>query len=632
MKKMTCFFLVCLLLLGALPLAGASNGIVIDKTWKILVPENPTTAERFAADKLASCLGEVFDAPIETVTRVDSKFIALGAASAADVSAVADNGYRIRAIGGNLHIDGTAQRGLQIAAYRFLEEFCGRKVYTSTITVLPKSDRIVVPADTDIVYEPFFESTDTDWKSPLDTEYSLANGLTNGSRRTLPPETGGAVEYLGGFCHTMGSLCETEKYKDTHPEYLALHNGERTTDQPCLTNPDVLRICTENVLKILEEKHDPNAPLQIVSVTQNDNFSNCQCENCTAFEAAHGGKASATVVNFVNQIADVVKEKGYDNVAIDTFAYYYSQSAPEGIVPRDNVIIRLCSILCCFSHPLDDQDCNGNFYQDLTDWAKICNRLYIWDYATNYQFTCTVFPNFNVIQKNIQIFYENNVKGLYVEGNYYMDRCDTEFGELRAYMISKCLQDPYCDLEKEVAGFCGAYYGPGGKYVKQIVNMFADHAGSFDGHMCIYYGSWACMRPFTAVEARLVDGLWKLAKCAAKTDEQKENIARSELSWRWWKASAGKCEFSFFNPLRPREKEKLYQDILDSGAVDFGEYSGNDVRAIDRDVIRYATPDFWRSGNENNPDCQKQMKLEKLAAAFPPLFGIVAYFYTMIHA
>ncbi len=498
--------------------------------------------------------------------------------------------------------------------------------------MLPKSETITVPARTDIVYEPFFESTDTDWKSPSDTEYSMANGLTNGSRRTIPPQMGGSVDYLGGFCHTIGGLCETEKYKDTHPEYLALHDGERTTDQPCLTNPDVLAICTKNVLKILEEKHDPNAPLQIVSVTQNDNFSNCQCENCKAFEDAHGGKPSATVVNFVNQIADVVKEKGYNNVAIDTFAYYYSQSAPEGIVPRDNVIIRLCSILCCFSHPLDTKKCNGKFYKDLTDWAKICDRLYIWDYATNYVHTCTVFPNFGVIQKNMQIFYENNVKGMYVEGNYYMNRCDTEFGELRAYMISKCMQDPYCDLDKEVAGFCDAYYGPGGKYVKKIVDTFTRHSGSFDGEMAIYYGSWACMRPFTAIEARIIDGLWKKAENAAETDEQLANLKRTELSWRWWKASAGKCEFSFFSRKRAAEKEKLYEDLLASGVIDFAEFSAEDVRAIDKEVIRYATPDQWHVGSENKEDCQTQMKIEKLAERFPPLFGIVAFFYTMTHS
>ncbi|MBQ6268019.1 MAG: DUF4838 domain-containing protein [Clostridia bacterium] len=632
MKRFLTVLLAGLLLAGTVPFAAAADTLAVDPTWTILIPAQPTAAERFAADKLQSCLSEVFGTQIAVSSQAGEKYIALGAASACDVSEIADNGYRIAVIDGNIHINGTAQRGLQIAAYRFLEEFCGRKVYTSTLTVLPKSEQILVPADTDLVYEPFFESTDTDWKSPSDTEYSMANGLTNGSRRRLSAEMGGSVDYLGGFCHTIGGLCETEKYKDTHPEYLALHDGERTTDQPCLTNPDVLEICTKNVLKILEEKHDPNAPLQIVSVTQNDNFSNCQCETCKAFEAAHGGKSSATVVNFVNQIADTVKEKGYDNVAIDTFAYYYSQEAPTGIVPRDNVIIRLCSIQCCFSHPLDRKQCNGSFYKDLTDWAKICNRLYIWDYATNYAHTCTVFPDFGVIQRNMQIFYENNVKGVYVEGNYYMSSCDTEFGELRAYMISKCLQDPYCDLESEVAGFCDAYYGPGGQYMKQIVDTFTQHAGSFDNELHIYYGSWSCMRPFTSAEVRRIDGLWEQAKQAAETDAQRQNIERSELSWRWWKACAGKGEFSFFSAERGDNKEQLYNDLLASGATVFAEFFSEDLREIAPEVIRYASPDDWHVGKENDAGVQRQMRIERLAERFPPLFGLVAWFYTLTHS
>ena len=80
----------------------------------------------------------------------------------------------------HIHIAGTAQRGLQAGAYRFLEEYCNRKIYTQDIIVCPKNDRITVPADADVIYEPFFEYTDTDWNSPRNAEYSMANGLNGG--------------------------------------------------------------------------------------------------------------------------------------------------------------------------------------------------------------------------------------------------------------------------------------------------------------------------------------------------------------------------------------------------------------------------------------------------------------------
>ena len=86
-----------------------------------------------------------------------------------------------------------------------------------------------------------------------------------------------------------------------------------------------------------------------------------------------------------------------------------------------------------------------------------------------------------MIQRNIQVFSENNVKGVYEEGNYYIDNCDTEFGELRAYMISKCLQNPYCDIAAETEGFLAAYYGPGYKDIKKIIDLHLENACKING-------------------------------------------------------------------------------------------------------------------------------------------------------
>ena len=334
---------------------------------------------------------------------------------------------------------------------------------------------------------------------------------------------------------------------------------------------------------------------------------------------------SATVLNFVNQIADVVKENGYENVAIDTFAYLYSQTPPEGIVPRDNVIVRLCSIFCCMAHPLD-AECNATFYNDLKAWSEICDRLYIWDYATHFLHPCTVMPNFGAIQRNIQIFYEQNVKGVFVEGNYFVDSCDTEFAALRAYMIAKCLQDPYCELDPEINGFLNAYYGPGGNYVRKIIDIFTRHAGTFDGHMTFLYSSWATMRPIVSATVAQIDLYWALAKRKAN-EEQRANLERSELSWRWWKANAAKGEFSHLNFRRADRQEELYQDLLDAGVTLLQEFVYEDLTAIDRDVIRYAPPDLWHVGAENDEQTQGFIKANKLVEKFPPLFAIYGYIY-----
>ena len=57
------------------------------------------------------------------------------------------------------------------------------------------------------------------------------------------------------------------------------------------------------------------------------------------------------MIRFVNQVAEQV-ERTHPGIRIHTFAYLYCRRPPKLTRPRDNVIVRLCSIECCFSHPI----------------------------------------------------------------------------------------------------------------------------------------------------------------------------------------------------------------------------------------------------------------------------------------
>ena len=626
-KSLIIILSLCLCISLVIPAFAEDGDILVDGSWHIAIPSDASAYETIAAQTLREELSKVFGSEISVDSQNSGSCIVLDSVIPAEGSGIENNGYRIKAEGGRVLITGAGPRGLQAGVCRFLEEFCGRKVYTSTLTVLPEAESVAVPEDTDILYAPFFEYAETDWKSPGDWTYSMANGLNGGTGRKIAPDLGGAVYYLGGFCHTMGGLCETNAHKESDPEQLALHNGERTTDQPCLTNPDVLETATRNVLKILEERYDPQEPVQIVSVTQNDNYNYCECERCKAFEKAHGDVQSATMINFVNQIADAVKSAGYENAAIDTFAYQYTRQAPTGIAPRDNVIVRLCTIECCFCHALDDPSCERNveLMKDLRDWSAICDRIYVWDYTNNYSNTCIIFPDFGVIQRNIQVFYENNVIGVYEEGNYYMRNCDAEFGELRSYMISKSLQDPYCDLDKEVDGFLAAFYGPGGKYIKKVIEMHVENAGAEPGAHVGIGESPAASVHLTDRQISKIDELWEKAKKAAETDEQLENIKRSELCWRFWKGSENKVEFSLMNPGRYDEKQKLFDDMKAFGITMISEGSYDDY--LDCLCVRYVPVNEWNMYEANERDAQVRLFFGRILEKITPLLAAFGIYY-----
>ena len=151
-----------------------------------------------------------------------------------------------------------------------------------------------------------------------------------------------------------------------------------------------------------------------------------------------------------------------------------------------------------------------------------------------------------------------------------------------------------------------------------------------DGTLSIYYGSWASMRPMPAVTVALADALWERAK---KDSEgvYLENLERSELSWRWWKASAAMGEFSYLSPCRGDEKEKLFEDLKKAGVTMLHEGRIEDYVTFDRDLIRYAMPDEWSIDDRNAEHVQKRIRIEKLIEKMP-LFAVVGYIFNLIHS
>ncbi|MBQ7595908.1 MAG: DUF4838 domain-containing protein [Clostridia bacterium] len=581
MKKALSLVMILVLLIGIFSVCVSAQGNTVEivspnKKTLICLPLNATAQEQFAASELQKYLQIITGCGIDVANETNDEagsVIYVGGQHGGD--APGEDSYRIKTDGEDLYIYGGGNRGTIYGVYGFLEKYCSYRRYTSEIEVIPHAETLTVPDDLDYKYDTFFEYRETDWLSPRNADYSVIHSLNGGVYRYIPENMGGTVNYIAGFCHTFTeTFCSAEKYYDTHPEYFAVHNGIRTSKQLCLTNPGTLKVVTDEVLDLLKERHDPSKSVQIVSLTQADNESYCTCKNCRRLDKENGSHAG-TMITFVNSIARAVKAAGYDNVALDTFAYKYTREAPTNVVPDDNVIVRLCSIECCFGHTLDDSSCSRNkdFMKDLENWSRICRRLYIWDYAINYARTVGVFPNFGVLQRNMQVFYEHNVKGVYEEGNFYMDKCDTEFGELKSYLLSKLMQNPYMDYEAEMNGFLEAYYGAGRQHIRSIIDTMTSHSATGINHLTIR--KWMCftLPRMTQKDVEACDANWQAAKQLAENEKETERIERSELSWRVWKCANSRGEFSPLNGIASHAENvnSLYDDLLSFGVTTMGE-------------------------------------------------------------
>ncbi len=452
----------------------------------IVIPDSPTDEERFAARDLRYHLELITgdELPVRYERYSAGRIpIFIGRCEATQDAGIDFEGLGVEGIhivtdGPETHLAGN-ERGALYATYVFLEEYLGCRWFTPECSTWPTEGTIDLE-QIDHRYIPPLEYRATDYPRTRPWKMALRNRM-NGQHHRLTDEMGGKINYRG-FVHTFEELVPPEKYFEAHPEYYSEIDGKRIgpeRTQLCLTNPEVLDIATETVRRWIEQSPDA----EIISVSQNDWHNYCECENCSALAEREGSQAGP-LLHFVNAIAERI-EDDYPDVAIDTLAYQYTRKPPKQVVPRDNVIVRLCSIECCFLHPLATDPYNEEFVEDIRGWNEICDRLYIWDYVINYRHSVCPFPNVRVLKPNINFFIDNGVAGIYEEACYFTR--GSELQELRGYIMAKTLWDPDYDTDQAIREFCDAYYAEASPWIQQYIEMVHEYALSLeDTHMRIY--------------------------------------------------------------------------------------------------------------------------------------------------
>ena len=427
--------------------------------YQIVVSAEASTSEQTAAKELQQYIQQVggVELPITSDLKTSGHSIIVGyneriaTLTGATKPEKDDESFTYRTVGKDLLIWGGSQRGTMYGVFTFLERELGIHWLTPKCTVVPKLEEWKL-SRLDRTEHPFIGYRYSNYHVARDVPEWSAHTRENTKWYPATNDYGNIEAYYGA--HTMEWLVPVQEFFATHPEYFCMRDGKRYDGygQLCLSNPDVLEICKTRLAQRMRE--EPN--YRIYSLSQNDNFRFCQCEKCAAIEQQYGGH-SGLIVWFVNQVADAVKDEFPDKY-IGTFAYQYSRQPPTGIKPRENVVIRLCSIECCFAHPLD-AGCPQNeaFMRDLKGWADIAPHLFIWDYIVDYAQYMAPWPNFQVLGPNIKVFGENKAIGIFEEAQY--QSAGAEFDEMKAWTVNQLLWNPEQDVDSLVNIFIDGYYG-----------------------------------------------------------------------------------------------------------------------------------------------------------------------------
>jgi hypothetical protein len=545
--------------------------------WKIVLGNHASPSEIHAAEELQYFLKEISGAALPIVKDDLNKSkheIIVGDSEQlaqlrikVDWNKLGDEGFIINTVDECLVIAGGKLRGTLYGVYTFLENYLGCRWFSSKVSSIPKKDTVEIPS-IEVEQVPALEYRETYYYDSFDGDWAARN-KSNGHFQRLEAKHGKKVKY-SHFVHTFDHLVPVKEYFDTHPEYFSEVDGKRISErtQLCLTNPEVLKLAIAKVKQWIKE--DPEAT--IISVSQNDWYNPCQCEKCKAVDAEEDSY-SGTLIRFVNAISEAI-EKDYPHVAIDTLAYQYTRKAPRLVKPRKNVIVRLCSIECCFSHPLETCDVmasfknrkesGASFKKDLEDWSKISDRLYIWDYVTNFAHYVMPFPNLEVLKPNVNFFIKNSVKGVFEEGNYAVGG-NGEFAELRAYILAKVLWDPDYDTDLAINEFLTGYYGMAAAPIREYIDILHKKVKDENIHVGIYYPPTS---PYLSPD--IIDKsveLFDRAERLAENEEVLQRVRTARLPLRYVQLS----NMDVGEPNRKALIEEFFSDLSSIGTTQIKE-------------------------------------------------------------
>ena len=457
-------------------------------TYSIVVSDNPTTIEKFAAGELQQTILEMTNVTLPIIgygEKVEGPAFFIG--SIPELSdkikswhpdVFEPEEFLLKTENQNVYITGGSFRGVVYGVYTLLRDQWGCRWYTRQVSHIPLKEKLSLPA-LEKTGKPAFEYREVYFSESKDPLWCLRN-RTNRSMAGIPDSLGGDYE-IYPFVHTSYQLVPPKKYFKRHPEYFSLIDGKRKGHeaQLCLTNPDVLKIATKQVFQWIKDHPGVN----LISIDQNDGAGWCQCEKCSAVTEAEGSQ-SATILNFVNAIADTVA-KVYPDVSVQTLAYYYSEKPPKTIRPHKNVIIRLCRYAdYCDAHPIEDCEVNKPFIDQINAWHKIAPKIMVWDYLVDFSHYLMPFPNFDGIKKDLKFYYNHGVAGLFEQGSYPME--GAEMADLRAWVLAQLLWYPFQDGQALIEEFVENVYGAAAPYILDYIELIHEKVRTDSIHFNMY--------------------------------------------------------------------------------------------------------------------------------------------------
>ena len=480
--------------------------------YSIVIPENSTLTENFAASELQSFINESAGAKLDIERSSDynasSKYLCIGNVSFLpesvnkSVAALGTDGFVIKTVRDSVFIVGQNEAGTLYGVYDLVERLLGVRFLADDYTYVPEISSLsfynLDIEDTPVIPRRYYwaggATGDTAKSSLFNARCRIASNY--GSGAVYGSETNWCLE--AGVSHNICVLLvKPEEYEAEHPEFFYHEHG--------LTD-----ICWSNGLTDSGEV-DESMDISVFKVALNElktyasnstenvdtymfghwdvgaGNKGCQCARCRALQDKYG--YAGMQIRFVNKLAEELnawslrelKKPAY----VVCWAYGISSAAPvketsnggwepidSTVKANDNVIIYFAPIKTNRDYALLDKRQDISAYNSVSQWKAVANNFVVWTYDVNFAEYMIYWPRLQTYREDVKLFQEMGVKFILVQANW--DTNNIWFTMMEKYVAAKLMWDPDKDVNALKNEWISLYYGPAGNEINELVRRYEE--------------------------------------------------------------------------------------------------------------------------------------------------------------
>lgn len=477
--------------------------------YKIVISESAPQRIVTAAKDFANFFLEATSVYLRTEYAEDvaynrnSKYIVIGANAVteaanlkAEFSVLGEQGFHIRTVGNSIFLYGYSPEGSQFAAYQLLTELFGFDYFGVDCYCLEKGVQDVRLKNYDVTDVPDIGIRATNFRFLMtDKTTSQRLRLSNFSDLIIPvpgPDDGTEEERQELVVHNSTRYFPKSVYLDeSKPETYKPHYYATDGVNICFTAnghgdelAEMQDIAAAKIIGCL----DANPGKKLISMTQEDTQTFCECESCLETKARYNGSYGASLIIFLNGVAERVenhyaeegRERAFD---ILFFAYHETNKPPvvydgttDGYAPCDGKVILNDHLIPYFAETRGDytrdfydrDSVNAPIADNLRGWAALSKRVYFWMYSTNFNYYLIPYNSFDSTQATYKFAIENKVDYIYDQNQSNQTGSATGWSWLKIYLYSKLTWNVNQDMNGLTDKFMANWFGPAAATMRGI--------------------------------------------------------------------------------------------------------------------------------------------------------------------